>query len=104
METTETKKESLLEKLFSGAIDAIKKPFTVSKIERAFASAKDSLAEQLIDCESSLFTKRESLVNDAKADKPLKCNIQDLIDLQNRIIAVKESQRALEIEIKELLG
>lgn len=103
METTETKK-SLLNTILDGALEAIKRPFAVKRIERAFASASDSLEEQLTDAQAALLKGREELVISAKEETNLKSKIQSLIDLQVRIIAIKDMQSALSTENKELLG
>ena len=53
-------------------MDAIKRPFIVKRVVRAFESAKDSIEEQLMDKEAGLNTARENLVNAAKKEENLK--------------------------------
>lgn len=97
------KKESLLSKIIEKGMDAIKSPFIVKRVVRAFESAKDSIEEQLMDKGACLNTARENLVNAAKKGENLKSYIQQFINLRCEINALKEAQSALETEKAELL-
>ncbi|TXG79250.1 MAG: hypothetical protein E6R13_10100 [Spirochaetes bacterium] len=97
------KKQSLLEQIIEKGMDAIKKPFVVKRINRAFESAKDSLEEQLMDKEAALNNAREALVNSAKNEQNLKDSIQKLINLRSEVTALKDAQAALAEEKADLL-
>lgn len=97
------KKESLLSQIIEKGMDAIKRPFIVKRVVRAFESAKDSIEEQLMDKEAGLNTARENLVNAAKKEENLKSYIQQLINLRCEIDALKQAQSELEVEKTELL-
>ena len=62
------KKQSLLERILDGAIDAIKRQFVVKRIDRAFSSASDSLEEQILGAEAEQNQARENLVAAAKVE------------------------------------
>mgnify|MGYP000582561856 CR=1 FL=1 len=96
-------KQSLLEQIIEKGMDAIKKPFVVKRINRAFESAKDSLEEQLMDKEAALNNAREALVNSAKNEQNLKDSIQKLINLRSEVTALKDAQAALAEEKADLL-
>lgn len=98
------KKQTLLERILDGAIDAIKRPFVVKRVNRAFASAADSLEEQILATEAQQSTAREALVNAAKSDGNLQDSIQKLVDLQQKIEALASAQDALAAEKEEFLG
>lgn len=97
------KKQSLLEQIIEKGMDAIKKPFVVKRINRAFESAKDSLEEQLMDKEAALNNAREALVNSAKNEQNLKDSIQKLINLRSEVQALRDAQDALAEEKADLL-
>lgn len=96
-------KESLLSRIIDGAMDAIKKPFVVKRVTRAFDSAKDSIEEQIMDKEAGLNNARESLVEAAKTKENLKDYIQTIIDLKSQIKELKQAQEVLRAEKEELL-
>jgi hypothetical protein len=95
---------NLLEKIIDGAIEAVKKPFTIKRVTRTFESAKDSLEEQILTVQASQTSVRENLVKAAKEGENLSSHIQALIDLQLKLTALKEAQTALDRESVELLG
>lgn len=101
---TPTKKQSLLERILDGAIEAIKRPFVIKKIERGFSSAQDSLEEQILGAEADQNIARERLVNAAKESSNLSSYIQTLVDLQVKVDTLKTAQRALESEKETFLG
>ena len=98
-----TEKQSLLVQILEKGIEAVKKPFVIKRITRAFDSAQDSIEEQLMDKEAALNTAREQLVEAAKREENIKCYIQSLIDIRIDIAALKDFQKALEIEKETLL-
>jgi len=98
------KKQSLLERILDGAIDAVKRPFTVKRVNRAFDSAQDSLEEQILGAQAEQTTAREALVNAAKNEGNLSSYIQKLVDLQQKVEGLKEAQKALKNEKEEFLG
>tara|TARA_R110000868_G_scaffold1729_1_gene13861 strand:- start:1596 stop:1901 length:306 start_codon:yes stop_codon:yes gene_type:complete len=98
------KKQTLLERIIDGAIDAIKKPFIVKRVERAFASAHDSIEEQLLGTQAEQNTARENLVSAAKNEGNLSSYIQKLVDLQVKVTTLETAKTALEAEQKEFLG
>ena len=102
METV--KKQSLLERIIDGAIDAVKRPFIIKRVERAFASAKDSIEEQILGAQAEQNTVRENLVKAAKSEGNLSSYIQQLIDLQTKTDNLKLAAKALENEEKEFLS
>jgi hypothetical protein len=97
------KKQSLLERILDGAIDAIKRPFVVKRIERGFSSAADSLEEQLLGAEAEQNSARERLVAAAKVEGNLSSYIQELINLQNKVTSLKTAQESLATEKETLL-
>jgi hypothetical protein len=103
MENSE-KKQSLLSRILDGAIEAVKRPFVVKRVERAFSSAADSLEEQLLGKEAEQTTAREALVAAAKVEGNLSSYIQKLINLQNEVTALKTAQSSLAAEKKDLIG
>lgn len=98
------KQQSLLERIIDGAIDAVKRPFTIKRVNRAFDSAADSIEEQLLGSQAEQTTARENLVKAAKEEGTLSNYIQKLVDLQNKVEALKAAQLALKVEKTELLG
>jgi hypothetical protein len=102
MESTE-KKVSLLERIIDGAIDAVKKPFTIKRVQRAFESAKDSIEEQILSNQASQTTARENLVKAAKDGGNLSSYVQTLVDLQVKATSLKDAQSALGAEETEFL-
>lgn len=103
METVE-KKQSLLERIIDGAIDAIKRPFIIKRVERAFASAADSLEEQILGVQAEQGTARENLVKAAKEEGNLSSYIQRLVDLQTKATALETAQESLAAEEEAFLG
>jgi hypothetical protein len=97
------KSKNLLEQIIDGAIEAVKKPFTIKRVTRAFESAKDSLDEQLLSTEAEQTTAREALVNAAKNGTNLQSYIQQLIDLQLKVDSLNEAKKALVKEESTLL-
>jgi len=91
-------KQSLLARILDGAIEAVKRPFVIKRVERAFSSAADSIEEQLLGKEAEQTTARERLVTAAKTEGNLGSYIQKLIDLQTEITALHEAKIALEAE------
>jgi len=91
-------KQSLLARILDGAIEAVKRPFVIKRVERAFSSAADSIEEQLLGKEAEQTTAREKLVTAAKTEGNLGSYIQKLIDLQTEITALHEAKIALEAE------
>ena len=98
------KKQSLLERIIDGAIDAIKKPFIIKRVQRAFASAHDSIEEQLLGTQAEQNSARESLVNAAKNEGNLSSYVQKLVDLQLKATTLAQAKTALESEQTEFLG
>lgn len=98
------KKQTLLERIIDGAIDAIKKPFIVKRVQRAFASAHDSIEEQLLGTQAEQNSARESLVNAAKNEGNLSSYVQKLVDLQVKTSDLQKAKTALEAEQVEFLG
>lgn len=94
---------SLLEKIIDGAIEAVKKPFTIKRVSRAFESAKDSLEEQILSTQAAQTTARENLVKAAKEGDNLTSYIQTLVDLQLKVDSLTAAQKALAKEEKELM-
>lgn len=103
METV-AKNKSVLERILDGAIEAIKRPFVVKRIERAFSSAADSLEEQLLGKEAEQNSARESLVEAAKKEGNLSSHIQKLIDLETSVDGLKTAQKSLAAEKVAFLG
>lgn len=103
METT-AKKQTLLERILDNAIEAVKRPFTVKRIERAFASAADSIEEQLLGTQAEQTTARENLVKAAKVEGNLSSYIQTLINLQTKVETLNAAKEALDAEKEEFLG
>lgn len=101
METTKT---NLLSRILDGAIEAVKRPFVVKRVERAFASAADSLEEQLLGKQAEQTTAREALVKAAKEEGSLTSYIQKLVNIQNEVDALKTAQKSLQTEKEEFLG
>ena len=102
METT--KKESLLSQILDKGMDAIKRPFVINRATRAFASAADSIDEQLMNKEVELNNARERFVEASKKDeKNLSTYIQSFIDIRRDIAALKEAKVFLEEEKTEFL-
>lgn len=98
------KKKTLLEKILDGAIDAVKRPFVIKRVERAFSSASDSLEEQILGVQAKQTTARENLVAAAKTEGNLSTYIQKLVDLQNELETLEKAQKALSAEKKEFLN
>lgn len=98
------KKQTLLERIIDGAIDAIKRPFIIKRVERAFASAADSLEEQLLGNEAKQNAARKNLVDAAKNEGNLSSYIQELVNLQTAASSLKTAQKSLEAEKTEFLG
>lgn len=98
------KKETLLERILNGAIDAIKRPFVIKRTERAFASAQDSLEEQLLGVQAEQNSAREALVNAAKNEGNLSSYIQKLVDLQTKVATLETAQKSLAAEKEAFLG
>jgi hypothetical protein len=98
------KKKSLLERILDGAIDAVKRPFVIKRVERAFSSASDSLEEQVLGIEAKQTTARENLVSAAKSEGNLSAYIQKLVDLQIELESTEKAQKALSAEKKEFLN
>lgn len=96
-------KKSLFERILDGAIDTVKRPFVVKRVNRAFESAADSIEEQLMGVEASLNAARESFVNAAKNEGDLKSHIQKLIDLQTQKESLESAKKALASEKKVFL-
>lgn len=95
---------SLLNRILDGAIETIKRPFVVKRIERAFSSAADSIEEQLLGAQAEQNTARESLVNAAKSEGNLSLHIQKLIDLQAKVTSLANAQEDLAKEKADFLG
>jgi len=98
-----TEKQSLLSQIIEKGIEAIKKPFITKRVTRAFASASDSIEEQIMDKQAALNSARERLVEAAKQEENLKSYIQTLIDLRISIEELNVAQKALNSEKSELL-
>ncbi len=98
------KKQSLLERILDGAIEMVKRPFVIKRIDRAFSSAADSLEEQLLGKEAEQTTAREALVKAAKEEGNLSSYTQKLVNLQNEVNALKVAQSSLAAEKVEFLG
>lgn len=98
------KQQSLLERILDGAIEAVKRPFVIKRVTRAFDSAADSLEEQLLGNQAQLTTARENLVNAAKNEGQLGSYVQKLVDLQVEKSALEQAQKALKAEKAEFLG
>ena len=96
--------KSLLSRILDGAIDAIKRPFVVKRIERAFSSAADSLEEQLLGTEAKQNSAREELVKAAKTEGNLTAYVQQLINLENEVSDLKKAQKSLATEKEAFLG
>lgn len=104
METVVKENKSLLNRILDGAIEAIKRPFVVKRVERAFASASDSIEEQLLGVQAEQNAARERLVNAAKNEGSLSSHLQTLIDLQTKVESLKVAQKSLDAEKTEFLG
>lgn len=102
--TANTEKKSLLNRILDGAIDAIKRPFVVKRIERAFSSAADSIEEQLLGAEAEQNSAREKLVAAAKSEGNLTSFINTLVDLQGKVNDLKTAQKNLEAEKEAFLS
>lgn len=102
--STEAKNQSLLERIIDGAIDAVKRPFTIKRTKRAFDSAADSIEEQLLGAQAKQTMAREALVKAAKEEGNLSNHVQKLVDLQGEIRSLKQAQADLATEKSELLG
>jgi hypothetical protein len=101
---SESKKQSLLEKIIDGAIDAIKRPFTIKRVTRALDSGADSLEEQLLSAQAEQTAAREQFVKAAETNgESLTHHVNKLIEIQGKIAALKEAQAHLDNEKKELL-
>lgn len=100
---TEVKK-SLFETILDGAIDAVKRPFTVKRVNRAFESAQDGLEEDLLAKEAEQTKARENLVTAAKDGSNLSSYIQALVNLQQQVAEIKDAQKALKNEKTDFLG
>jgi len=100
----ESVKTSILSRILDGAIEAVKRPFVVKRVERAFSSAADSIEEQLLGKEAEQTTAREKLVAAAKVEGNLSSYIQKLIDIQTEIEALKTAQASLAAEKHAFLG
>lgn len=98
------KQQSLLERILDGAIEAVKRPFVIKRVTRAFDSAADSLEEQLLGNQAQLTSARENLVNAAKNEGQLGTYVQKLVDLQVEKSALEQAQKALKAEKAEFLG
>lgn len=98
------KQQSLLERILDGAIEAVKRPFVIKRVTRAFDSAADSLEEQLLGNQAQLTSARENLVNAAKNEGQLGSYVQKLVDLQVEKSALEQAQKALKAEKAEFLG
>lgn len=98
------KQQSLLERILDGAIEAVKRPFVIKRVTRAFDSAADSLEEQLLGNQAQLTSARENLVNAAKNEGQLGSYVQKLVDLQVEKAALEQAQKALKAEKAEFLG
>ena len=98
------KQQSLLERILDGAIEAVKRPFVIKRVTRAFDSAADSLEEQILGNQAQLTTARENLVNAAKNEGQLGSYVQKLVDLQVEKSALEQAQKALKAEKAEFLG
>lgn len=98
------KQQSLLERIIDGAIEAVKKPFTIKRAQRAFESAKDSIEEQLLGAQAEQTTARENFVRAAKSEGNLSSYVQTLIDLQAKVRTLKQAQEDLASEKSEFLG
>lgn len=96
-------KKSLFERILDGAIETVKRPFVVKRVNRAFESAADSLEEQLMSVEASLNSARESLVNAAKNEGNLQPHLQKLIELQTQKSDIEQAQKSLSTEKKVFL-
>jgi F0F1-type ATP synthase membrane subunit b/b' len=97
------KQKPLLERIIDGAIDAIRRPFTIKRIQRAFDSAADSIEEQLLAADAKQAKARENLVKAAESEEKLGTHIQHLIEIQAEIRALKEADKDLKKEKSELL-
>jgi hypothetical protein len=103
-ENTNAPKTSLLSKILDNALDAIKRPFVVKRVERAFSSAADSLEEQILGIQAEQTEARENLVKAAKSEGNLGSYIQTLISLQSKLTSLQTAQKSLETEKNELFG
>jgi len=102
--TAESTGKSLLHRILDGAIDLVKRPFVIKRIERAFSSAADSLEESLLGVEAKQTAAREQLVNAAKSEGNLTSYVQKLIDLENEVSDLKRAQQSLAAEKVAFLG
>lgn len=98
------KQQSLLEKIIDGAIEAVKKPFTIKRAGRSFESAKDSLEEQLLGAQAEQTKAREDFVSAAKNEGNLSPYVQKLVDLQGKVRSLKQAQEDLAAEKVDFLG
>jgi len=102
-ENTNSNGNSLLARLLDGAAEIVKRPFVENRVKRAFATAADSIEEQLMDNEASANGVREALVAAAKTDGSLKSYVQQLVDLQQTKITLAQAKEALAAEKKTFL-
>ncbi len=103
METT-AKKSTLLERILDGAIELVKRPFVIKRVERAFSSASDSLEEQILGKQAEQNEAREALVKAAKSEGNLSSYVQRLVDLEISVTGLVAAQKALAAEKEAFLG
>ena len=102
METT--KKESLLSQILDKGMEAIRRPFVINRATRAFASAADSIEEQLMNKQVELNNARERFVDACKTDeRNLSEHIQSIINIRREIAEFEEAKVFLEEEKTEFL-
>ncbi len=95
--------KSVFERILDKGMEALRRPFVVNRVNRAFSSANDSIDEQLMDNEASLNGARENLVNSAKNEGNLTSSVQTLINLQVERKGLEEAKKALAAEKKAFL-
>lgn len=96
-------KKSLFERILDGAIETVKRPFVVKRVNRAFESAADSIEEQLMGVEAKLNSERERFVTAAKNEGSLQNYLQNLINIQNEKSDLEKAKQSLSAEKKVFL-
>lgn len=92
----------LIDQLLKGgkaALDAAKRPFIISKLERSFESARDSAKESIVDQELKIRNYRAAFTEDpekaeATLNSIIKCK-EEIRKCQRTIEIVEEERKAL---------
>lgn len=98
-----TEKKSLLEKILDGAVDLVKRPLTVKRINNSFEAASNNLEETALANSQAINIANENLVKAAKDGSSLKDYIQKLIDLEQDRCNIERTEEYLNKVRKNLL-